>query len=75
MSEPFLNDVERDSVVWEKIEAHYRQRLDELRQQNDSSLDGIKTAELRGRIREVKRLLSMHKEPDDGGIKHRVSRA
>ncbi len=59
-----LNQLEAQTPLWFAIRAHYEQRLSALRAQNDSmSLDPIKTAELRGRISEIKGLLQFDK-PD-----------
>ena len=45
---------------------HYERRLHTLRAQNDSmTLDPIKTAELRGRIAEVRAILNLDR-PDKG---------
>lgn len=68
MSERFkLNRIEANTPLWYAIRAHYEQRLSNLRSQNDSiTLDPIKTAELRGRISEVKAFLQIDK-PDKTG--------
>lgn len=47
------------SATWQKIAALCEQRLDVLRKQNDGPLDAIETANKRGRIAEVKRILAM----------------
>ncbi len=57
-----LNDLDRRSDTWKKIKAHYEAELAKLRQQNDGELDAEKTARLRGRIFEIKRILDMDKE-------------
>ena len=48
------------SLVWRKFNDELRDRLADLRRQNDSpSNDEIQTAVIRGRIAEVKRILSL----------------
>lgn len=59
------------SPVWKKFVTDCEARLASLRTQNDGELDPVKTAVLRGRIREVKRILALDKpgprvEADDG---------
>lgn len=50
-------------TTWPRIERHLKERLDELRVQNDAfSLDETKTAALRGRIAEITALLSAAQE-------------
>jgi hypothetical protein len=59
-----LNQLEAQTPLWFAIRTHYEQRLAALRAQNDSmALDPIKTAELRGRISEIKGVLQFDK-PD-----------
>jgi hypothetical protein len=58
--------MEASTPLWIALRQHYERRLHSLRSQNDSmTLDPIKTAELRGRIAEVKALLNLDK-PDKG---------
>jgi hypothetical protein len=52
-----LND--RHSPTWAKLRRHLEARITELRRQNDSDADPMKTAKLRGRIAELKGLLSL----------------
>lgn len=48
------------SDTWRRFTAELRLRLQDLREQNDSvTHDERKTAEIRGRIAEVKRLLDL----------------
>ena len=54
-----ITETEKQSALWQKIEKHYKERLDKLRTQNDKDQDGIQTAHLRGRISEVKSLLAL----------------
>lgn len=57
--EPVLTAADRGSETWRKLKAHLETRLATLRASNDNSLDERKTAKLRGRIAEVKYLLSL----------------
>jgi hypothetical protein len=57
--EPLLNQLERQSAVWVKIERHLAARLEILRAKNDKDLDDRKTSALRGRIAEVKHLTAL----------------
>lgn len=60
---PFmLTDSERNSALWAKLETHYQQRLEQLRKQNDGDQPENTTTSLRGRIAEVKAILSLGKE-------------
>lgn len=67
MTERFrLNKIETLTPLWAAMRQHYERRLQNLRSQNDSTtLDPIKTAELRGRIAEVKAILNLD-QPDKG---------
>ena len=53
-----LNDAQRKSQTWEIIRAHLDKRINALRKQNDAHMAEYQTAEIRGRIAEVKQLLS-----------------
>lgn len=55
---------ERHGQLWRDLMRHLEDRLAELRQQNDATLDDRATATLRGRIAEVKSLLSLDKPPN-----------
>lgn len=60
MERPKLNELESRTPVWLMLAAFMEQRLSNLRSQNDSmALDPLRTAELRGRISEIKAMLSM----------------
>lgn len=48
--------------LWLKLKPHLEQRLAYLRTQNDGDADATKTANLRGRIAEVKAMLQLDKE-------------
>lgn len=59
-----LSKTDRLSPIWVAIRAHLEDRLDRLRLMNDNeSLDAIHTAAIRGRIAEVKGLLSIGEDP------------
>ncbi len=53
-----LTDAELVSGMWMKMRMHLQARLDLLRRQNDSNLDPAETADVRGRIAEIKNLLA-----------------
>lgn len=53
---------DKQSVTWLRLKALLEQRLDELRRENDRDLNADDTAMVRGRIKEVKRLLGIDKE-------------
>jgi ribosomal protein L30/L7E len=58
--EPLLTAEDRDNRLWLKLKANLEDRLTALRIQNDSTkLTLDDTNKLRGRIQEVKRLLSL----------------
>lgn len=57
-----LTPIERTSALWQKLRAHYTERLAELRTRNDGGLDPQATARLRGQIAEVKILLTLGDE-------------
>lgn len=54
---------ERRSELWSRLEAHMRERLDQLRQKNDSHQPENTTADTRGRIGQIKELLALGLEP------------
>jgi ribosomal protein L30/L7E len=58
--EPLLSAQDRDDRLWRKIKENLEDRLTALRIQNDSTkLTLDDTNKLRGRIQEVKRMLSL----------------
>lgn len=61
MTEPDfkLTESEIHTSVWKKVSEHFELRLDSLRDDNDCDLDQIKTANLRGRLKEIKYLLGI----------------
>lgn len=59
-----LSKTDRLSPIWVAIKAHLESRLERLRLMNDNeSLDAVQTASIRGRIAEVKGLLSVGEDP------------
>jgi hypothetical protein len=57
---PFvLNVHDLSSGAWGKLMEHFKDRLAHLRAQNDANIGEIETAELRGRIKEIKRLMDL----------------
>lgn len=54
-----LSELERQSSVWLKIEAHLNEQLNSLRQQNDGEMSAEATSRLRGRIAQLKSILSL----------------
>ena len=61
--EPLMTQAERNSALWRKLRKNLEQRLDTLRAQNDGDKDERATAMLRGRIAEVKTLLTLGDDP------------
>jgi len=57
-----LSPQERNSAVWLKLLKHFHARRDELRAKNDGPLDSTATAEMRGRIAEVKALIALDQD-------------
>lgn len=62
-AQPLLSTSDRNSAAWSKLARHLESRLDTLRKQNDGPLDAESTANLRGRIAEIKALLEKGKDP------------
>ena len=54
-----LTQHELQDPVWLKLKAHLEDRLFDLRKQNDADLTQDQTVKLRGRIAEVKKILSL----------------
>ena len=54
-----LTPMERQSPLWLELMAHFEKRLAHLRIQNEGPLDPIKTADMRGRIAEIKALMDL----------------
>lgn len=56
-----LND--RNSPTWRKLREHLQEKLQSLRARNDSDLDAIATAKLRGEIRAIRNTLALGEIP------------
>ena len=54
-----LSDAERHSALWKKLSEHLAERMAVMRQKNDSDLDALDTARLRGRIQAYKELIAL----------------
>lgn len=54
-----LTPGEQQSPVWQKLKAHYEERLHILRAENDAAMPEVRTANQRGRIAEIKALLQL----------------
>lgn len=53
-----LEEHEINSPLWQKLKKHYESKLDSLRISNDSDSAELQTARRRGRIQEIKNILS-----------------
>lgn len=51
--------------AWKRFTKSLQDRLEELRELNDQRHDEVKTAEIRGKISEVKRILGLDSSPSD----------
>ena len=59
-----LSKTDRLSPIWQGVKDHLEARLMRLRVMNENeSLDAVQTASIRGRIAEVKGLLSIGEDP------------
>ena len=56
-----LTSQERASPLWQKLHAHFEEKLAALRKQNDAPLDPVKTAGVRAEIAVYKALSSLDK--------------
>lgn len=64
-----LTELEMQSAVWLKLRAHMESKLSELRSTNDGNLPHDETSRLRGRIAQLKELLTLGKpESNEAGI-------
>lgn len=69
MSEPFipkppfkLSHTQRTSDTWAVLRLNLQAELDMLRNKNDSDLDPVQTAKIRGQISHVKAMLALEKD-------------
>ncbi len=58
-----LQPQDRTNPLWMRLEAHMRKQLAELRPRNDAHLPPKRTADIRGRIAQLKELLALANEP------------
>lgn len=56
------NAADWNTATWVKLGNEYKQRLTTLRKELEGDLDENKTAKVRGRIAEVRRLLALPQE-------------
>jgi hypothetical protein len=62
-----LNEIDRHSALWQKIDKEITERLDVLRQRNDGDLNEVETATLRGTIKAFKEIQQWGRpDPDIG---------
>lgn len=54
---------ERESVVWGKLFAHFQERLESMRLTLENTEDHEKSQKIRGRITELRHLISLNQEP------------
>jgi len=59
-----LNDAERNSLLWVKLERHFEERLQILRQRNDNHMTDQERYDLVGQIRQVKGFIALGKDPE-----------
>ena len=55
------------TVTWRRLEKQLSARIEELRIMNDGNLSMEKTAELRGKIAELKQILSLSRQSEKLG--------
>lgn len=61
---PFaLDDVDRNSLLWPKLMAHFEDQLRKCRLANDDPKDAEATASLRGEIKAYKHMLTLNNRP------------
>lgn len=54
-----LSTDEKNSPIWQKLKEEFSRRLIQLREENDRPLTEVETAKVRGRIAELKRIVSL----------------
>jgi len=67
MPQKFLTAIDRQSEAWKKVTQHLEDRLQQLRESNDTDVGERETAKIRGRIAEVRSLLSENDLPSRDG--------
>lgn len=63
-----LDQNDRQSITWRKLNKHLEERLQALRARNDTELDPTATAKLRGEISAVKNILALGEKAPDGVV-------
>lgn len=59
-----LTNLEKQSALWLKLEAHLNETLTSLRSQNDGDLSAEATSRLRGKIAQLKLILALGVSPE-----------
>lgn len=57
-----ITATDRNSALWDKLQAYWAQELTKLRAQNDADATLEATAKLRGRIQQIKLFISLNDE-------------
>jgi len=65
-----LRPADFHSGEWKRLAQELQVRLQSLRELNDGKHDPVKTAEIRGQISEVKRMLALRDERSAGSEAH-----
>lgn len=60
-----LTEAEKQSALWSKLKKHFEERLQSSRLKNDQDLSDKETAELRGRIKELKYVIDLETSPSN----------
>lgn len=58
-----LNDHDRSSVVWEKMQTYCADRIATLQRENEGNLTAEQTAKIRGRIAEIRSFMRAGEPP------------
>ncbi len=59
-----MQSADFQSAAWRRLQKYLNARIDELRIMNDGNLSLEKTTELRGKIAELKQILSLSKQSE-----------
>lgn len=60
---PFtLTETEKRSALWQRLDAHFRTRLELLRAKNDGPMTPEETATIRGQIKCLKGMIDLGKD-------------
>ena len=63
MTKLILTDADKASYLWMRLTKNWNERLDQLRNQLEGSKTEIETADLRGRIKELRAILLLNESP------------